>query len=488
MDRVAGFAILLFIIQSIEGTAFYFSVGCAAFLILVALAFNAGGGLTRAAGAYVFFYAILVVVIGLCYKALLGEPAESNLNDPRTTIAAYVATAASLLVTVVLSRLLSRKRGLLEDMLEKSEMYRSSVGCIVFGIGGATFISLFDTHGSTINKIFTQLNQLIPLGIIIGVIYEIRRSGGKRSINLPVGLAIMYYFVIYGLLAFSKQGMLTAVFCWAMPVCAMRYRLTALQVASCMLGVFIVFQYLVPYSQYGRRFLIDNPSTSERYTIAMRLLKHPSDTRRRFEETQEAGPGAGHYFNKSQGFWDRLNFIGVDDSLINVTDEGHVYGTSPILSTFVNAVPHFIFPDKPTRNYGNIYAHEVGGLPEDDTTTGVSFSPTSEAYHMDKWMGIFLIAPLIWFLLFFILDSLLGDLRATPWGLLALALLSHTAPEGGLTGAISLFTFGAEIFIFSAYFATWLAPTFAVAVLGRDRRSSRKEIVLWPGLTSRVPQ
>ena len=85
---------------------------------------------------------------------------------------------------------------------------------------------------------------------------------------------------------------------------------------------------------------------------------------------------------------------------------------------------------------------------------------------MDKWIGLLAVAPACWLMLFVVFDNLLGDLRSTPWGLLALALLSHTAPEGGLNGTIVLVTFGVETLVFCAFFARWIAPFFAIAVLG----------------------
>jgi hypothetical protein len=483
IDRVMVFAVLLFLIQILEGTPLYFSAGCVAFIVIAALAFNTAGGLTRASGAYVFFYSVLVVIVGVCYKALLGEPADSNLLDPQTDIAVYVGGMAAMLGAVTLSRRFSRKSGLLQHMLKDSDMYRSSVGCIAFGVVGASLIGLIGSGASQLNSAFTQLNELIPLGIIIGVIYEIRRSGSTRSINAPVALAIVYVFIFFGLLAFSKQGMLLPLYCWLLPVCAMRFRLSSLQVASCLLGTFILFQYLVPYAQYGRRYAPQTPGFSQRLDVAFSLLEHPEKTRQLYEGVQE-GAGGG-YFNTPQGFWDRLNFVAVDDGLINITDQGRIFGFSPIPTQFANAVPHFIWRDKPVMNYGNIYAHEIGGLPEEDTTTGISFSPTAEAYHMGKWVGIFVAAPLVWTLLFIVLDSLLGDLRTTPWGLLAMAMISHTAPETAITGAIYLLTFGTEIYIFCAIFATWVAPIFAIAVLGRERRGTQRQISFRSSL---VPQ
>jgi hypothetical protein len=374
-----------------------------------------------------------------------------------------------MLAAVFVSRRVSRRTGLLQTLLKESEMFQSAVGCMAFGVGGAIIIGLLGV--AKLNSAFAQLDQLIPLGIIIAVIYEIRRSNGTRSLNFPASLGIAYCFYFGGVLVFSKQGMLLPLYCWLLPVCALRYRLSALQILSILAAVFVIFQYLVPYAQYGRSFIEEGQTTRQTMEISTRLLEHPEQTRQQYKEVVT---GRNAYFNEEQGFWDRLNFIATDDGLVNFTDQGHVFGLLPVEAAFLNAVPHFIWPDKPGVNFGNQYAREMGGLSEENTSTGISFSPTAEAYHMDRWVGLFVVAPLVWFLLFVTFDSLFGDLRATPWGLLALALLSHTAPEGAITGAIYLLIFGTEILCFSALFATWIAPVFASAVLpGPPRKTLR---------------
>jgi hypothetical protein len=416
---------------------------------------------------------MLVVIVGICYKAFLGEPGQSNLLDPRTDIEVYVGGITAMLFAAFVSRRLSRKSGLLQNILKDSGMYRASVGCIVFGIGGAFIIDLLGESGARLNKAFTQLNELIPLGIIIGVMYEIRRSGGTRSMNPLIAFATAYTFLFYGLLGFSKQGMLLPFYCWLVPVCAMRFRLSALQAISCVLGVFVIFQYLVPYSQYGRQFIGEAQTLDQRMALSAQLLEHPNETRRLFEESNVGG-GLDAYYNTPQGFWDRLQFISADDALINVTDQGKVFGLSPLKANFLNAIPHVFWPNKPDLNFGNLYAHEIGGMPDEDTSTGISFSPTAEAYHLAQWVGVLVAAPLIWSLLFVLFDSLFGDLRATPWGLLVLSQISHAAPETGLTGVIGLMTFGAEATVFCAMFATWAAPIFATIVLGPNRSVGRQ--------------
>jgi hypothetical protein len=469
LDRVAVFAGVLFAVQIFEGTALYFSVGCAAFVFIAAIAFNTAGGLTRTSGAYVFFYSTMVVIIGICYKAYLGEPADSNLVDPGTDIAVYVAGITAMLGAVIVSRRFARKAGLLQNVLKVSGMYRASVGCIVFGIFGSSLIDLLGEEGVSLQRIFLQINQLIPLGIIIGVIYEIRHSRGTRSINLPTAFAIVFYFFFLGLLGYSKQGMLTPLMCWALPVCALRYRLSGAQILSCLLGVSMIFYFLVPYAQYGRGvYQGENPSFSKRVSTALSLIEHPGDTRKKYLDTL-VGAGGG-YYNSPQGFWDRLQFISVDDGLVNATDHGHVFGLWPVKACFLNAIPHIIWPDKPDLRLGNTYTHEFApNMPEEDTTTGISYSAIAEGYHWAKWVGVLIVAPLIWVLAFLVFDLLFGDLRATPWGLLVLAELGHAAPEGMLSGLIGFMTIGAETLIFCAVFATWIAPHFATFVLGPER-------------------
>ncbi len=471
LDHVAIFAAALFAIQRYEGTALYFSIGCAAFILIAAVAFNTAGGLTRAAGAYVFFYSLLVFILGVVYKAYLGEPADSNLADPQTDIWAYVGSIAGLLVAALIARHFSRSTGMLQDLLKDSAMYRASLGCMVFGVSGGLIIGLLGEAGAKLNSAFTQLDQLIPLGIIISVMYEIRRSGGTRSINMPTALVVAFYFLNWGLLAFSKQGMLLPILCWALPVCALRYRLSSMQVFGGLLGGFLIFYYLFPYAQYGRDFRGDSPSLSKSITVALPLLEHPEDTRQKYHEAADVGaPG---YYNTTQGFMDRLQFIYTDDGLINATDHGKVFGLWPVKAVFLNVIPHVIWPNKPDLRLGNTYMHEYSpNMPEEDTTTGISYSPTAESYHWAKWVGVLVVAPLLWLMLFLVYNSLFGDLRASPWGLLVMAQIAHVAPEGGINGTIVLCTFGIEIFVFCAMFATYIAPYIATVALGPDRRAT----------------
>jgi hypothetical protein len=331
IDRVAIFAAILFAIQQFEGTALYFSAGCVAFILISAMAFNTVGGLTQASGVYIFFFSTLVVIVGLCYKAFLGEPAQSNLADPRTDIGVYVAGITGMYLAALISRRFVRKTGLLQGVLQDSELYRCSVGCVAFGILGQTGLGLLGETGVRLESAFLQLNQLIPLGMIIGTAYEIRRSGGTRSVNMPVIVGGLYFFLFYGILNFSKQGTFSPLFCWLVPVCALRYRLSNIQIASGLVAIFIMFHYLAPYSQYGRSLIDPSMTTSQKMDVSVALLEHPEKTRQAYFANAIQIKGLDSYYDQDQGFWDRLQFISADDALNNNTDQGGVFGLRPLI-------------------------------------------------------------------------------------------------------------------------------------------------------------
>jgi hypothetical protein len=493
LKYAAYFALALFIIQALEGTFIYFCVGTSFFILIATLTFNAAGGLNRASGAYVFFYSTLVVIVGLCYKAFLGEPAQMNLSDPLTDIEAYVGSVAAMYAAAVASRRFSRKTGLLQGILKERDMYRASVGCMLFGALAPFGISLLGESASQLQTAFAQLNLLIPVGIIIGIMHEIRRSGGTRCMNLAVILGTAYVLLL-GVSGFSKAGLIAPLFCWFLPIWALRYRLSIVQVLGGLTAVFIIFYYLVPFSQYGRGQVEETFTFSDRVAVAANLLEHPNDTRRAYLREQNLAAylgvkGLNSYYNQPEGLWERLQFVSVDDVLNNFTDQGHVFGLLPVEYGFINIVPHFIWPNKPGGNLGNMYAHELTGTAqgEGDVTTGISFSPTGEAYHLAKWAGIFILAPILWFMFFIIYDFTLGDVRTTPWGLLALMVISHSASEAGIVGTIYLSSTGIESLVFCAFFAAWFAPLLAILVLGPDRAKLENRLSFQSAISTHIP-
>jgi hypothetical protein len=481
-----GFAVLLCVVQVLEGTEPAVTLLTFAFIVIATIAFNVAGGFAFPSGSYIFFYAVLAVIIGLTYKAYLGEAADSNLSTPVTTMMVYVAGISGMLVSAYFKRLVLPAKSLLGETAARVDLDAASIGCMI--VGAAIFIaSLLKSGGAaedkyaatsgTLLSALGQVNRFLPLGIILGVTYQIKKSGGRRFLGPAVVAATIFSCLAFGILATSKQGLFEPIACIMIAAAAMRYRFSVGQVAVFLLGMFLLFYYLVPYIQLGKS-AVQGETAAESIENAYALLTNLDAAREHTlaqeQKEIEADDYTIHYFDTPQGVFDRLQMISIDDALIDTTEQGNVFGFTPLLYDVYNLVPHFIWPGKPLILLGNVYWHEIGmahysNQGEDDTTTGISFSPTSDAFHMAKWTGVLVVAPVLWFMCFFVMDWVCGDTRRSPWGLLMVAMCSHIAPEGLMSGPFYLATFGPLTVIFVSFMAAYVLPLIGNVLITRLR-------------------
>jgi hypothetical protein len=473
LPRVVLFAALLFAVQLMQKTSIEFAIYCFLFVVVSGVAFNLAGGFSRTSGAYIFFYSILAVILGLCWKAFLGEPADSNLITPLLTMKVFLGGITAMLIAVIISKKLTLRRPLLGDLVTDANMQNATIGCMITGLTVGLLLTFVPHDGGGILSAIAQINRFLPMALILGVIHQIRRTGGKRSISVPVLISGGSIFLV-GVLGYSKEGMFTPLACWLVAAGSQRYRFTRFQIVGLVLLVLFMFRYMVPYSQYGRNFEAEN--NSERVKRSFELLTSLEEVRQKAnEEARDSySDSSVVYFNSPQGIMDRLQMISVDDALVDVTEKNGSYGLYPIVVGFENLIPHFLWPNKPSIGFGNLYAHEIGGLAEDDFTTGVSFSPSGEAYRIGRWLGIFIVAPLLWILLFTVFDSLCGDTRVAPWGLLMAAYFAHIAPEGMLGGIIYALGYVNFGLIFAALSAAYVMPIVGSLVKGPEQIRLRR--------------
>ena len=461
------FATVLCLAQFFENTAATFSLCCFLFIIVATLTFNLAGGLTRPSGGYVFFYAVLAVILGLFYKAFLGDPADSNLTRPVLTMEVTLGGMVAMFGAVYISRKLTTRRAFLANLISNENLGSAALGSMIVGLALTLLLTVVPYENGSILSALAQLNQFLPLAIILGTIYQIRKSGGTSSVNSIVLISAGVSF-FFGAVGFSKQGMFTPPVCWLIAAASQRYRLSFYQILSGVLVALFMGYYLVPYSQYGRGFVVRGAETEskqaamiENINTSISLLSDLGDVRQKYEQSsavQERNENAPAYYDTPQGLFDRLEMISMDDAIINVTEQNGPFGYGALVLDFENLVPHFLWPGKPNIHIGNMYAHEIGMISRDDLTTGISFSPMGEAFHLGRWVGIFIMAPLLWIAFFTILDSLCGDVRENLWGLLALVLVAHIGPEGGLGGPIYMIWYGAVGIVFAALAAAYVMP------------------------------
>ncbi len=467
---VCIFSLILCAVQLIEGTAPLFSILCFLFINIAGVAFNLAGGLTRPSGAYIFFFSLLAVIVGLVGKAFFGEAADSNLHVPIQTAKAYVGGISGMLAAVFVSKRVVPKRALLANFVTDETMSSATVGFMFIGLFVTFLLLVVPREDGSILSALGQLNHFLEVALLVGVFDTIRRSGGIRLVNLPVLISGCALFSV-GLLGFTKEGMFTPLVCLILAAAARRYRFSPAQIAVLIVVSFISIYYLVPYSQYGRMFR--KPNLLDNIDDSVSLLTDLDRVRSEFKksEIELEQNGILNYYNQHHGFLDRTQMIGPDDNLVNLTEQGVEPGILPVYIYFANLVPHFIWQNKPVWRGGNLYAHQMGYLADDDITTGISFSPVGESYHIMRWAGVLIIAPILYFMLFTVFDSLCGDVRNSPWGLLVLLIFSQIAPEGGLSLLVYTLGYRAALIIFMAFSTRYLMPLFGDIFVRSPRRT-----------------
>ncbi len=492
VQKTFVFAALVFIAQLIQHTDLTFAVFFFAYIILSAVTFNAAGGFARASGAYVFWFSLLTCIVGGLWKIVLNEPGDSNLVSPTVTLSTYVVSMMTIFGALQISRRVTRNtQGLSVAMrADRVNLGHAALGCFVANQLVA-WANEYLPHGNgSLVNILNQENVFLPLCVLLGTIHTIRISGGRRSVSILTFLASGLMFFFGGLISYSKQGMFTPIVCWGIAAASQRYRLRGWQVV--LLAAFAVYsvEILSPLSQVGRALIPAGAGVGDRLALTVNLLSHPKTLRADYLEsmgvTDESSHVTGYaagYFDTPQGLMDRLNIIRADDRLVTYTLQGHTVGKMRVVYYFIDWIPHFILPNKEAlmpvgvSNSGNFYAHEIGGLlSPDDYTTGISFSPSAEAFHMDEFEGIVVVGAFVWTLLFIVVDFICGDVRHSPIGLLAVVAFAHVAPESLIGNLVYFIFFGDVGIVIAVLFCAYFAPIMGQLLSGpQEPRIGRLE-------------
>ena len=442
-SHAAVFIALMFIGQELEGTNLIFSVLTAVYIALWVLAYNLSGGIEYPSGSFVMANGLFSVIVGFGAKVVLFEPGDRNLRAPVQTVLIYTVGMLMTVFVVFLTQGLRPKQALISGFNSLKQLKRAAIACLLVGIALSVALSRVSSEGGTVLSALAQVNSFPSVAILFGTTYEIRHSNGKRSVNWIVftGISIQ---VLSGLIGFSKEGMLIGFVAWGIAAILAGYSFKPGQITGLILGFAFMTYYLVPYSQYVRNYGAKTGSMIDNVPIALHYLSDLNETRRLYYDALEDFSVADepHLYDQREGFLDRLIQVAADDALIDYTNKGNVYGLTPTYAAYANIVPHFLWKNKPVFNTGNVYAHEMGELSEDDTTTGISFSAAADAYHQEKWLGILLLLPIDLFLLFLVMDSVVGSAKYSPFALFPVVQLFEAGPAGGLDVCVHMATYG----------------------------------------------
>ena len=471
LPKTFVFASVFFCVEQFQHTNFIFSLLYFAFVILSVIGFNLAEGFTRLTGAYIFWYSTLIVIVGVTWKAVVGEAADSNLYSPVLDMALYTVSMVMLVLVTLLNKKMDfRSMGVGGGFITTELNYTAAgLGCLIVWFGIFYADILFGQAPGGIVSALVQVNVFGPLSIMLATIGAIKDSGGRRSTN-AISIIAFLIFGYWGLMSFSKQAMITPMVCWVIGIFYARLRIRFIHIVAVILMAVACFGFISPLS--ASRDLADSLDYPGRMELAIYLCTHRSVMEahvRDLEEVEESS-GVAEWYNKPQGsLIERLSMIPPDDSLFAYTAQGHYEGIAPVEEYFGNLAPHFISPNKHVTFSGNYYAHEMGyGLAADDFSTGISFSPVAEAYHCEGWGGIFWLLPLIWVMLFSSVDFVVGDMAKYPWGLMVVVWFAHSAPEQLLGGMIYFIGYGNFGMLLAIIVVTRIAPILGALFTGRS--------------------
>jgi hypothetical protein len=452
------FAAGLSFVQVVQHTPPAFSVCCFAYIMAATAAFNIAGGLYRPAGAYIFFNAVLTLIIGVVTKAALGEAANTNLAGPQKAIEVYFLGMVSLLVAAFVESRIRPRQGFASRAFPLLTLRGVYLGAMLIGVPSSLFwlTAPTVTAGSFLIA-FRNTDQLIPFALILGVMYNARASNGRRSMT-PLLLLVFVYLQLYSLITFSRQFLFTPAFCWLLGAGLSRYKLKPINYICLSLTFFVLYFFGAPYVGVGK--LLGNVSGSNlrlRIAIAADLIENMGKTRADYKADVATEYLKINYYNQGEGVLDRLEMFSIDALLIQTADENGYFGFEPTKEGWENVVPHLIWKNKPIPYFGNYYAHFLGLVGDDDDTTGVSFGVTADSYFQGGLYGVLVIQTLCFTAIFSIFSFLVGDVRDHPAVILLILMEAHVAPEGMMPGAIGLILFCAVVIGF-AFFCRYIFP------------------------------
>lgn len=451
------FALVLFAVQMLERTNLFFASGCFAFILVSIAAFNIAGGFPYPSGAYIGFNAIFTLIIPLCVKAVLGEPAESNLRAPVRSIEVYLIGMTAMLGAALVSRRFRNRRPFLQRFMPLGNLRGAYLGSIIISILLAFVVVVAGNEPGTFGSFALQVNRFPTLALLLGPIVTIRATNGNRSLSLSNALVILGSCLL-GFIGFSKEALLTPFFCWAVAAAAVGFRVRWVNVLALAAGGYITFAYMLPYAQIGRNY--ETPAGLSQVQVSLFIANHFNELRETYDENAQ-NVGSIHYYNRDLPLLDRLDIFSIDDALIDYTDRYGTFGFEPIASVMKNFVPHFLWANKGHILYGNLYAHELGILPVDDESTGVSFSPSADAYHEGRISGLLIAMPIILIIFFLVYDSIFGDVRLHPVGLMATVFMARIGNEGTLVGPVAMLAQPLFAILLAAFFCSYILPVIS---------------------------
>jgi len=482
-------ALTLMVVQLLMGTSPVFAIGVFYFIIVTSVSFNLAGGMNTFSGSFIAFMALETIIISQVAKLFYGQAADTNLMTPLTTIAVYDAGISCVLFAAFITSKYKRKHPIFNADSDGNRLVGMSIASSIIGIVSLLLVGLYGFEGDLSVKkgdIFGYLNQFggfVPLGVLLGTAFIIRKSNGTRSARWWTILP-MIFLTLDGIALETKTGIFQPALMWLLVCAAYGYKLNKKQVIG-VLSVAIFAAYIIfPVVQYMRGFtrtgdLINRGKLVFQY-LADNSLLSIRENYIATEQLKEEGSADGYfYFGTDKGMLDRMSLIEMEDAIIYRTEVSVPRGAGPMVDGFLSMVPRVIWSDKAKWEAGsismvNVMGREIGILAPTDETTYISFSTFGSTFFMVGWAWSAALILAVLVPMFLIMDSFYGSVKTNMFALFVVLGNMHGAPEFTLPAVYAALIHEIVLTWITIWFIRSMSPAITI-FLGKNGLLNQEE-------------
>ena len=428
----------LMLAQLLAGTGAIYTQLVFLFVILSGIAVNLAGGLSRIGGFCIAMMSLKLVIISQVAKSFFGEPGDSRLRMPVTTIGVLVMGLASVTAAVMLVRFVRVRKHLL---VTDASLESLRVGAVItFGLGAMSHLGVMGTgvddgalQVGGLPGLLRQWSFCLSLAVVFSTAYVIEKSGGKRLLGWFNGIPAAFFFAL-GILSASKQGMFEPLLLIGLTAVAFRFRFAVAHLVAGVMFLVLAVGVLFPFGQVARSYtrgygIVETITTTAEFATKhftsfegfRQLHEQYDDAAERLDLTQ--------YYERPIGLLERVSLIKMVDLLVTATVREGESEWDTISHGFKMVLPRFIYPDKPAINTGTYLGKKAGVISEDDWGTQISFGFIADSYSAFGWAGVALIPGIVTLCFLLLFNWFVGPLERNVWCVYLFAEFQHFFAE-----------------------------------------------------------
>ena len=369
LTALVGGAGVLFVAQLILGTAFYFAA-CVLIALLVAIFTCRRIGLDTIGGVLIAAFAVRYLLFSQIIKTAYGQPGDSNLAAPETTIAVLLVGIVSMcLAALVVARMLGdRQLIIFRQAPENLSRVRDISFLIGFGVLVVTRSG--DASNTQFGGLVGFAKQLTNLGyfaIMVETYRVLVLTDGRRTLSTYL-LVMLAALSIIGIAFNSKTGIIQPYLAYLLASIIYRRTITPRQLVVTVVGVLVFVAFVYPIVHILRAYTERGGITAE-LGMVVGLLTDALASPRFFNdlwEMMKSTPDNSlyaqglNYLGSRDDLLSRFLLIANTDTIVNAVNVDGPYGPDLIRAGLDTAMPYFVAPNKLQVSTGDIVTWYYG--------------------------------------------------------------------------------------------------------------------------------